>query len=41
MSGFVKIINVALDNITKLVGVTPDSMEKVFGLPPAGDGGEG
>ncbi len=40
MSGFTKIIGVAVDNITKLIGITPANMEKVFGVAPSGDGGD-
>ena len=39
MSGFTKIIGVAVDNVTKLIGINPQNMEKMMGVAPAGDGG--
>ena len=43
MSGFTKVIGVAIDSVTKLVGISPQNMEKLCGVAPAGDdeGGDG
>jgi len=41
MSGFTKIIGIAVDSVTKLVGINPQNMEKVCGVAPAGGGDEG
>ena len=39
MSGFTKVLGVALDSITKIIGINPENMEKIIGIAPAGDGG--
>ena len=41
MSGFTKIIGVAVDNVTKLIGINPQNMEKMMGVAPAGGDDEG
>ena len=42
MSGFTKVLGVAVDSITKIMGILPQNMEKIIGVAPADDGsGEG
>ena len=39
MSGFTKVIGIALDNITKVIGTSVENAEKVLGISPSGEGG--
>ena len=39
MSGFTKVLGVAVDSITKIMGILPQNMEKIIGVAPADDGG--
>ena len=39
MSGFTKVLGVAVDSITKIMSILPQNMEKIIGVAPVDDGG--